>query len=895
MGSLLVQAIANIVHSARRTRLLYGICIFANLGLLAAAGLAASGPLAGWPTSALLVCLLLAFSAATLGLVRLFAIPKAVSTTLSAALRQFEPFAQRSALGLSLVDLHGRVRYINPALARLVGEDKPQDAVGRRINTYYPEAQQRRLDEEMLPCLVEHGHWEGEFELLCGAHARVPVEEQAFLLRDGEGLPRLIVAIYRDLREQRRTEQQLGDEQALHEQLVGVLPGIYCVLDESGRLRRWNPNLERYTACTTAELCGQLLADLFEPEDGAEITATLKRALSNGHAEVETALTQRDGGRAPFQLSAHRAVLGGRIHLLCFGLDTAERSRADARLRVLGGVFEHSREAILVTDAGNRIIAVNPAFTTLTGYQPEDVLGQDPGLLSSGTTPPALYHGMWHELHRKGHWEGEIWDRRKDGSLYPKWLSIDVVRAASGEISHHIACFHDLSERKEAEDRIRHLAHHDALTGLPNRRAFVARLAEALSAARTQGRPLTVMQIDIDRFKRINDLCGPAVGDQLLVELSLRAADCVQGGGAVARLGGDEFAVLLAGARPAEEIEELADKLLQRLRAPCLVGSEVFELTASIGLSRYPEDGDDAAVLLRHAETAVQHAKAQGRNRLQRFALGLDATSALALLQENRLREALRAGRLLLHYQPLIDLDSGEVRRVEALVRWNDPVEGLIPPERFIPLAEECGLIDAIGAWVVDEALRQLAEWHRQGLDWLKMAVNLSACQLESRELPQAIAEALARHGLRPSHLELEITESAALRDPENAAQVLTRLNGMGVALALDDFGTGYSSLSHLKLLPVASLKMDRSFVRGIDSDPEDAAICAATIALAHELQLNVVAEGVENASQLDKLKRLGCDLVQGFHFSHPLEADRLAALLGSGARPWLNGGAAAS
>ncbi len=555
---------------------------------------------------------------------------------------------------------------------------------------------------------------------------------------------------------------------------------------------------------------------------------------------------------------------------------------ARQRIELLAKVFEHSGEAIMVTDRTHRIVEVNPAFVRLTGYTPAEVIGQSPGKLNSALTTAADTEAMRLCVETTGLWRGEVWDRAKDGRVFPKWLSVSVVRDADGEVTHHIANSIDVTEAKQAEDRIRHLAHHDTLTQLPNRVLLHGRLEQAMAAARRDAGQLAMLFIDMDRFKDINDTLGHPVGDGLLVEVGQRLRGLVRDSDIVARLGGDEFVLVLTGTgqAAARAGSAVAAKVLAELGLPYTVRGHALHSSPSIGIALFPADGDDADTLMKNADAAMYHAKAAGRNNAQFFTAAMNLATKDRLALEAGLRGVVERGELFLHYQPQLDLASRRIVGMEALVRWRHPEMGLIPPLRFIPVAEDTGQIEAIGAWVLEEALRQVALWRRAGHGDLCMAVNLSAHQLRGDAFPEQVSQALRRHGLPGAALELEITESVAMRDPARTAALLRQLRQFGVALAIDDFGTGYSSLAYLKQLPLSCLKLDRSFVMDIEHDANDAAICTATIQMAHSLGLGVVAEGVENATQLEFLRRLGCDTVQGYFIARPLSTADCTAFL---------------
>ena len=561
--------------------------------------------------------------------------------------------------------------------------------------------------------------------------------------------------------------------------------------------------------------------------------------------------------------------------------DIRRREMAETGLMLYANIFRHSGEAILVTDHENKIIEVNPAFVELTGHAAAEVIGHNPSILASGKTGAETYAGMWEALNTVGHWQGELWDRRKNGSIYPKWASISAIRDVRGTVSNYIASFSDISERKAAEARIERLAHHDALTGLLNRYSLESRLQQVLCSARCDQQHLAVLFIDMDRFKTINDTLGHAIGDQLLIEVARRLERCVRSSDIVARLGGDEFVVVLNTLESPHEAMPIAHKILRRLSKTYQIDGHPLHSSPSIGVAVCPEDGDSVAELLRNADTAMYSAKEKGRKNVCFFTAEMTAIASERMALENELRGALAGGQLELFYQPQVAVQGLCVRGVEALLRWHHPIRGMVPPDRFIPVAEESGQIEEIGAWVLDTACRQLAEWQAQGIADIRMAINLSAHQLRSPALVDLVAKAIQRYGLAASDLELEITESVAMEDPQAAIGQMQRLRALGVYLAIDDFGTGYSSLAYLKNLPIQILKLDRSFVRDIETDANDAAISAATVALAHRLGLEVIAEGVETIAQAEYLGiDHACDILQGYLFGRPVPAGEMSDFL---------------
>ena len=635
----------------------------------------------------------------------------------------------------------------------------------------------------------------------------------------------------------------------------------------------FNQAAERITGIPRQELLGRPVSEVFPGLESAGILSAMRRVAATGAME-SVALTHYQDAQRDIWVENDLVRLPGGDVLSVFR-DVTARRQAEAALHLYANVFAHSGEALMVTDQDNLILTVNPAFTRLTGYTLAEVQGRNPNLLASGYTPQETYRTLWATLAETGFWQGELWDRHRDGGIYPKWAAISVIRDTTGQVSHHIASFTDISERKAAEERIAHLAHHDTLTGLFNRYSLENRLAQALLGARRDGRKLAVLFIDMDRFKVINDTLGHHIGDLLLIQVAQRLLATVRESDIVARLGGDEFVVVLTGLENTGDVTGVAAKILVSLGQPYPAETHTLHSSPSIGISLFPADGEDAETLMKNADTAMYHAKEQGRNNVQYFTAALNAAAAERLELEGALRAALLAGEFELHYQPQIMARSGELNGLEALVRWRHPEKGLVPPVKFIPIAEETGLIEPLGEWILAEACRQLAEWRTRhpGFAGLRMAVNLSAHQLRAAPLVEQVQAHMQRHGLGEGDLELEITESVAMHNPEQAIIQLQALRALGVQLAIDDFGTGYSSLAYLKRLPIQVLKLDREFVRDMETDANDAAISTATLAMAHSLGLRVVAEGVENRHQRDFLVAHHCDLLQGFGIAPPMPA----------------------
>jgi diguanylate cyclase (GGDEF)-like protein/PAS domain S-box-containing protein len=546
-------------------------------------------------------------------------------------------------------------------------------------------------------------------------------------------------------------------------------------------------------------------------------------------------------------------------------------------------VFESTNEAILVTDARSRILAVNRAYETITGYAAAEAIGRNPSFQQSGHHDAAFYRALWERLLRDGAWQGELWNRRKNGEAYAVWQSISGVKDASGQVTRYVSLFTDITPIKAAEGRLYHLAHHDPLTGLPNRLLFATSLEQAMARCERHQGSLALLFLDLDHFKLVNDTLGHPAGDTLLQVIAQRLRDGVRAQDAVARLGGDEFTVLMEDVGTRDEAARAAKALLALVSQPVELEGRTVVPSASVGIALYPQDAGTAVDLNRAADAALYRAKANGRATHAFYTEELTRQAGERLAIESRLREAAAQQQFVLHYQPQFDLQSGALVGFEALLRWKHPEQGLLAPDRFIAVAEQSHLISVLSAWVIDEACRQARAWLDAGLSPHRVSVNISGREFLHDHIVETIGRALCKHGLDGPHgalqLEVEITETV-LHASTRSAAVLQSLRAMGVRVAIDDFGTGYSSLSVLKHLPIDALKIDRLFAQGLPGDSDNHAISRAIISMAHSLGLEVVAEGVETPAQHDCLRALGCDQVQGYLTGRPMPAAEATAWL---------------
>jgi diguanylate cyclase (GGDEF)-like protein/PAS domain S-box-containing protein len=799
--------------------------------------------------------------------------------------------------GILVVDEASRVVYANPAICRFTGHDA--------------EALLNRPLTDLMPERFRDRHETGFGNYLASGQATMPWRELAFVLlhRDGHEIPvevsigerrgagpRQFIGILRDVTERRRAQDALRErEEHINLLLDSMAEGMYGV-DIHGDCTFINPAGLRLLGYEAAEaLLGRHMHEIIHHShaDGRHYPAADCRAyqasiVGHGIHVDDEVFWRRDGSSFPVEYWSYPMRQGGRVigSVVTF-LDIGERRKSEARLRQSAKVFDSTTDGVTITDAAANIIAINRAFTEITGYTEAEVLGRNPRLLKSGRHDESFYQSVWQSLAQTGSWSGEIWNRKKNGEIYPEWLTISGVTNGDGRLTNYVGVFADISQIKQSEAKLERLAHYDPLTDLPNRLLFNARLEHAIRHAERNGTLLALLFIDLDRFKTVNDGLGHPAGDRMLREVAQRLSHCVRAEDTVARLGGDEFVIVLEGLDTTTPATVLADKLLVTLTRPFgLEGQEVF-IGASIGISTYPADGTDTTTLLKNADAAMYRSKEDGRNTYRFYDAEMTRSARERLVLETNLRQAIAQQEFVLHYQPQVDVASGEMVGVEALVRWDHPVSGLISPIRFIPLAEENGLILPLGEWVLFTACAQARAWHETaGMPPLTMAVNLSPRQFRQEKLAEHVRAVLDATGLPPARLELEITESALMDNADQAVATLRALKDLGIQISMDDFGTGYSSLAQLKRFPIDKLKIDQSFMRGIPHDQSDMEIVATIIAMARNLHLKVLAEGVETEAQLAFLQIHGCDTYQGYHRSRPLPARALEAWLAANREP---------
>ncbi|ARU86987.1 bifunctional diguanylate cyclase/phosphodiesterase [Pseudomonas sp. M30-35] len=688
-----------------------------------------------------------------------------------------------------------------------------------------------------------------------------------------------LVIVIRDISIIRSTQHLLELSEEKFAKAFHASPdGMLITRAEDGVLLDANEGFTHITGFNAKQVLNRSTLELGLWSNPKQRTYILQQLQSHGSIRDYTAAIRTSTGAVRIcELSAQLMTIGNQACLLTIARDVTDRQVMQEKLLQAATVFESTAEGVMITDTNQHITAINRAFTEITGFSELETLGNHASMLSSGLHDRKFYTEMWQQLTRNGHWQGEIWNKRKTGELFPEWLTISAVRNSLNEITHYVGVFADITPLKQAQAKLDHQAHHDSLTGLPNRLLFETRLQAELEKCHASDRHGAVLFMDLDRFKHINDSLGHPIGDQLLKSIAERLKLQLSEQDTVARLGGDEFIILLPELQTRDQAAKTAERLLACFNQAFIVEQHQFFISASIGLSLYPDDAQDVASLIKNADAAMYQSKAKGRNRLELYTPELTSIATERMNLEIGLRHALEHNQLHVVYQPKFSLNNNQLIGAEALVRWTHPELGEIQPSRFIPIAEECGLILPLGRWMLEQSCKQMANWQATHAPFGAIAVNLAGVQLRQPDLIEMITALLKRYNLAPDLLQLEITESFIMNQTEDALGTLHHLKDLGLQLAIDDFGTGYSSLSYLKRLPLDTLKIDQSFVRGLPQNPHDAAIARAIIALGKSLQLTVIAEGVETKAQAQFLAEAGCEQIQGFFINRPLDAKLFA------------------
>ncbi|WP_409488868.1 EAL domain-containing protein [Pseudomonas promysalinigenes] len=800
--------------------------------------------------------------------------------------------------------LSQRMIFSNRHLGQTLGYDRTQLAqMGDRFweLLLHPEDSEhyralRQQQRDLAPS--QSLHTQLRFRHHDGGWRCYEIREQV-LTRDEEGLVTRIIGIGKDVTVQIEASQSLRDSEQRYRMLAESISDVIFSTDSRLQLNYLSPSVQAvlgYQAewifangwqsiiANPAQLTGiySLMERVSKALGDSELLERLRSQLPTQLFLFDC--MRADGRKIPIELrlvlvwddqQRFQGVLG-------VGRDISQQRRAEKDLRMAATVFEHSTSAILITDPAGYIVQANEAFSRVSGYAVSDVLDQLPAMLVVEDQQESHLRYVLKQLHQRGSWEGEVWLKRRDGDRYPAWVGITAVLDDEGDLASYVCFFTDISERKASEQRIHRLAYYDALTHLPNRTLFQDRLHTALQQAERQKSWVVLMFLDLDRFKPINDSLGHAAGDRMLKDMALRLLACVDEDDTVARMGGDEFTLLLQP-RATRDMAlnraiHVAENILGGLVRPFVLEGREFFVTASIGIALSPQDGNELSQLMKNADTAMYHAKERGKNNFQFYQTEMNASALERLELESDLRHALEQNEFILYYQPQFSGDGKRLTGAEALLRWRHPTRGLVPPGDFIPVIEELGLVVDVGDWVLREASRQLKHWHKNKVRVPKVSVNISARQFSDGQLGTRIATILEETNLPPACLELELTESILMREVDEAMQILASLKNLGLSIAVDDFGTGYSSLNYLKQFPIDVLKIDRTFVDGLPEGEQDAQIARAIIAMAHSLNLAVIAEGVETHEQLEFLREHGCDEVQGYLFGRPMPAHQFEA-----------------
>lgn len=693
---------------------------------------------------------------------------------------------------------------------------------------------------------------------------------------DSQLLQMLAHDLWKALLQQRTLAIWQADRRRLEQVIAASHAGIWEFhLGEQGAAITLSPSGQTY--CGQEESLDQFIGRI-HPEDQQSVLRAISACLigRSNHYQQEFRLQDTQSDSYRWILASGEVVsrdeTGGPVSMAGTHIDITEQRAVEAQLRLAATVFNSNGEGIMITDPTLRILSVNRVFCEITGYSREEALGAKPSLLSSGQHPPEFYVAMWQSIRKEGCWQGEIYNQRKDGTLYPEWLSISTVTDEQGQITHYVGIFSDITERKRQQAHIEFLAFHDSLTGLPNRQLLSDRFMVAHALADRQHQKMALLFLDLDRFKLVNDTRGHQVGDLILTETARRLSEIVRESDTICRLGGDEFVVLIGGLRTPDEATDVAQAIITSIDLPFMAAGYEIHIAISVGIAIYPDDSRDFTELLKKADTALYRAKQEGRHTYRFFAEQMNAHSIARLLLENRLREGLELNELEIYYQPQISLPDRKLVGVEALIRWRHPVDGLLQPERFLPVAEESGLILQIDAFVIKEACRQMQQWDKEGIAPPLLCINISRLQIAYGNLTQLVSDALERTGLPANRLELEITEAMLQACSDTDRKTLGDLRNMGVGISIDDFGTGYSSLVDLQQLDVGKLKIDSCLVCALNHKKGET-IMRGTLLMAQAMGLSTIAEGVETQEQLEKLTLLGCHGAQGWQIALPMPA----------------------
>ena len=780
-------------------------------------------------------------------------------------------------VGIFKVDANGMCLFVNPAWCKIAGISHEEAMGVGWVNAIHPEDRQMVFDKWSTVINNQTGFL-AEYRYLTADGVVTWVLEHAIKTTDNSGQLSGYIGTITNINEKKSYENSLLMSQAIAH--LGSWE-----LDLSNHTLHWSDETCRIFGLTphTSPTTYEQFIQRVHPDDQDKLQKRVKRALAEAtyNYQIEHRIVRPDKSeRIVFERGVvkrnsqgHPERMVGTIH------DITEMRSIENQLQLIQMVLDQTHEGVFISDEKGQIISVNTSLCRLYGYTAEEIIGNYPNLFKSNHHDLAYYSLMWKTMLQTGAWEGEIWNRRKNGEVFPVKSTIQAIRDHEHHIKHFLCVYHDLTDIKQRDEKLAYSTTHDALTGLPNRRLFLDLLQQAVQQAQRDNSRIGVTVLDIDFFKKVNDSLGYARGDTLLQMIAKRIQNCARKVDTICRLGGDEFAIIHPKAGHAENIAQMTQRLLGELAKPFQVEDQELHLSASIGVTIVPEDGLDPELLLKNADLAMHQAKKFGRSNFQFFTKSLDERAVQRLAMENEIRVGIKQEQFLLHHQPKVDLVSKSIVGMEALVRWSPYDKTLISPAEFIPVAEETNLIVPLGEWVLRAACVDTARWHSLHPN-LRVAVNISPRQFQEKNFFNCLESALNDSQLPPEYLELEITESMLVDNVDETIALLKQIKNRGISIAMDDFGTGYSSLSVLKRFPIDTLKIDQSFVRDLAIDSDDAQIVAAIISMAHSLNLKVVAEGVETKEQLEFLCNKKCDIIQGYYFSKPLPVNQFTQLL---------------
>ncbi|TAN50096.1 MAG: EAL domain-containing protein [Rhodospirillales bacterium] len=774
----------------------------------------------------------------------------------------------------------GRIVYANGSGARMLGFDGPARLIGRTLADLAHRDYADLLTPEGLALLASE---EGSVTLKLAGHDGTELDVDLTVRHLGEGAGGYMMEA-RDITQSKRSAEALREREG---KLAGILDGVIegiVTISTDGRIQSFNAAASRIFGYLPEEIIGQPISRLMPEPYATEHNMYMERYAKSGRTWImnvsrELSGRHRDGSVFPMEIHVSELRQGKERLFIGVIRDISERMKAEERLRLSATVFETAAEGVMVTDDDFKVSVINSAVTDITGYPAEEIVGFKPPFLNSPYQDEKFFLSLWESLMRTGRWAGELWDKTKTGERYAQHLSISSVRDEQGIVSQYVMVFSDITQRRLDEERILYQATHDMLTELPNRMLFLEHLSKAVERAHEKGSRGALLFLDLEGFKLVNDTLGHDIGDFLLREASRRLVHVSKDSDMLARLGGDEFSILLQDLSSEQEAVEMAQTIIESMKPPFdLEGYEAF-VTANIGIALFPDTSDSPQALLKNATAAKTRAKEQAKTNYAFFTPDITDAFNERLAIKTNLVKALDRGEFHLLYQPKLDMSNGQIHGVEALLRWRNPWLGFVSPVRFIPVLEETGLIVEVGEWVLETACRQQKAWAEAGHPEIRVAVNLSARQIRPG-LADMVDGILRKTGADPGGIEIEITESLIMGDADLAAQLLKDLSAMGIPLAMDDFGTGYSSLSYLKRFPLDTIKIDRSFIKDMTAESDDAEIVRTIITMGHSLRRRIVAEGVETTEQLAVLNDLECDEIQGYLVSPPAQPERIVDML---------------